>query len=145
TRAAHSARRRARSDLPLLRDEATAVRSAHVPVGASPAERRSRRVGAGAARPRHPGRRRRPRAAIPSLPPARRAAAVARHVLRVAPSVGLRLRAAPSAFAAARRAPHVSPRGHLPVVARRAWTTFRRREGGLPLRCIRARIAARAR
>ena len=53
---------------------------------------------------------RRARAAA-DLPPARRAAALARHVLRVAPAVGLRLRARASALAAARRARDVSRRG----------------------------------
>ena len=59
-----------RADLRRLRNRAAAARAAHVPLGAPAAERRARRVGAGAARPRNPARTRAPRGAVAVFRPA---------------------------------------------------------------------------
>src|SRR6266851_361843 len=75
-----------------------------------------------------------------AVPAARRAAVVDRHVLRLASAVDLRLRAATSALAAPRRAPHVSTRRGCVVVAGRQRRILRRRESGVPVRRVRARV-----
>src|SRR5581483_10447468 len=75
---------------------------------------------------------------------ARRAPALARDVLRLAPAVAVRPRAAPPALAAPPRAPHLPRRRHLPLVAGDPRLAVGRREGRVPLRRLRARLPARA-
>src|SRR4029079_5998020 len=115
----------------------------HLPLGAPAAERRPRGVGSPAARARDPAAARRAGGGVPSLPAPHRAPALARRLLHVAPALDLRHGAAPPAFAPPSRAPHVPRRGHLRLVARRARERLGRREGRLPLRRLRARLAAR--
>ena len=82
-------------------------------------------------------------AGFPLFRPVRRAAALAGRLLHVAPAADLRRGASQSALAPARRALHVFRGGDLRLVARRPRQVLGRREGRLPLRRLRARLAAR--
>ena len=104
-------RRRARADLPRVLHRAAAACAAHVPLGAPAAERRARGVGAGAARARRSAGTRGARTRIRALRPFVALPVWIATYLALAPAVGLRLRAAPAALAAARRASDVPPAG----------------------------------
>ncbi len=111
---------RTRSHLRAVCDRAAAARAAHVPLGAPPAERRARRVGACAARARDSACARPPRRAARPVPPGGRAAALDRDVRRLASALGYDYALAASALAAARRARDVPRRRHCTLVAGRA-------------------------
>src|SRR5207248_447802 len=129
-----------------LRDPARDAGAPLPPLCAPAPERRRRGMGAGTrrrrdrsgacARTRAPRRRRRTHA------PARRIATLARHVLRLARPVDLRHRARTSELALAPRACDLFRRRRPDVVAGRTRPLARRRQGAVPLRSIRAGVAA---
>src|SRR5581483_8563445 len=135
--------RRLRRD---ARDPDWAARHAGAPLPADDApaaERRARRVGPAARRPRADtgyGRadRAHPRRARADAS-ARRPADLARHVLRLAPAVGVRRGAPPPVDDPPRRARELLRRGSAPLVARIPRPPDERDEGALPVRRLRPR------
>src|SRR5207302_1511850 len=111
---------------------------------------RDRGMGAGPARPRPTARARSVRRAGPGLPPADetdcRAPALARHLRRLASTVGLRRRPRAPAVPAPRRA-RLLPRGRDPALVAglpgRAAPLEFRRQVGLSRGGVRLRVAAR--